>query len=50
MLDGPQRHHTGQALLAKMCEPFSFIPLLHTGVLLGSWQFLTGWHTWAPQR
>ncbi|MBV8347312.1 MAG: glycosyltransferase family 2 protein [Mycolicibacterium sp.] len=40
----------GLALLAAVCEPFSFIPLLHTGALLGWWQFLTGRHTWAPQR
>ncbi len=39
----------GYALLAAVCEPFSFIPLLHTGAVLGWWQFLTG-HTWAPQR
>ncbi|MBV9091327.1 MAG: glycosyltransferase family 2 protein [Mycobacteriaceae bacterium] len=42
--------HVGYALLAAVCEPFSFIPLLHTGALLGWWQFLTGRHTWVPQR
>jgi hypothetical protein len=36
--------------LAAVCEPFSFILLLHTGALLGWWQFITGRQTWVPQR
>jgi hypothetical protein len=40
----------GFALLAAIVEPFTFIPLLHTGALLGWWQFLTGRQTWVPQR
>jgi cellulose synthase/poly-beta-1,6-N-acetylglucosamine synthase-like glycosyltransferase len=40
----------GAALLAALVEPFTFIPLLHTGALLGWWQFLTGRQTWVPQR
>ncbi len=38
------------ALLAALVEPFTFMPLLHTGALLGWWQFLTGRQTWVPQR
>jgi cellulose synthase/poly-beta-1,6-N-acetylglucosamine synthase-like glycosyltransferase len=41
--------HVGAALLAAMLEPVSFIPLLHTGAVLGWWQFLTGRQTWVPQ-
>lgn len=40
----------GAALLLALVEPFTFIPLLHTGALLGWWQFLTGRQTWVPQR
>lgn len=40
----------GSALLAALCEPVSFMPLLHTGALLGWWQFLSGQHAWVPQR
>ena len=40
----------GAALLAALVEPFTFMPLLHTGALLGWWQFLTGRQTWVPQR
>jgi cellulose synthase/poly-beta-1,6-N-acetylglucosamine synthase-like glycosyltransferase len=42
--------HLGAALLSALVEPFTFIPLLHTGALLGWWQFLTGRQTWVPQR
>ncbi|HUL98213.1 MAG TPA: glycosyltransferase family 2 protein, partial [Mycobacterium sp.] len=42
--------HFGTALLAALLEPVTFIPLLHTGALLGWWQFLTGRQTWIPQR
>ena len=42
--------HFGAGLLAALVEPFTFIPLLHTGALLGWWQFLTGRQTWVPQR
>jgi cellulose synthase/poly-beta-1,6-N-acetylglucosamine synthase-like glycosyltransferase len=42
--------HFGSALLAAVVEPFTFIPLLHTGGVLGWWQFLTGRRTWIPQR
>jgi cellulose synthase/poly-beta-1,6-N-acetylglucosamine synthase-like glycosyltransferase len=42
--------HLGTALLAAIVEPFTFIPLLHTGAMLGWWQFLTGRQTWVPQR
>lgn len=42
--------HFGAALLSALVEPFTFIPLLHTGALLGWWQFLTGRQTWVPQR
>ena len=42
--------HLGAALLCALVEPFTFIPLLHTGALLGWWQFLTGRQTWVPQR
>ena len=42
--------HLGAALLSALVEPFTFIPLLHTGALLGWWQFLTGRQTWIPQR
>jgi len=42
--------HFGAALLSALVEPFTFIPLLHTGALLGWWQFLTGGQTWVPQR
>ncbi len=42
--------HVGAALLAALVEPFTFIPLLHTGAVLGWWQFLTGRQTWVPQR
>ena len=42
--------HVGAALLAALVEPFTFIPLLHTGALLGWWQFLTGRQTWVPKR
>ncbi len=40
----------GAALLAALVEPFTFIPLLHVGAVLGWWQFLTGRQTWAVQR
>jgi cellulose synthase/poly-beta-1,6-N-acetylglucosamine synthase-like glycosyltransferase len=40
----------GPGLLAALCEPFGFMPLLHTGALLGWWQFMTGRQTWVPQR
>ena len=40
----------GAGLLAALVEPFTFIPLLHTGAVLGWWQFLTGRQTWVPQR
>jgi hypothetical protein len=39
----------GAALLPALVEPFTFVPLLHTGALLGWWQFLTGRQTWVPQ-
>jgi cellulose synthase/poly-beta-1,6-N-acetylglucosamine synthase-like glycosyltransferase len=42
--------HLGTGLLVALVEPFAFIPLLHTGALLGWWQFLTGRQTWVPQR
>ena len=42
--------HLGAAFLTALVEPFTFIPLLHTGALLGWWQFLTGGQTWVPQR
>jgi hypothetical protein len=42
--------HLGAAVLSALVEPFTFIPLLHTGALLGWWQFLTGRQTWVPQR
>jgi cellulose synthase/poly-beta-1,6-N-acetylglucosamine synthase-like glycosyltransferase len=42
--------HFGAALLLALVEPFTFIPLLHTGALLGWWQFLTGRQAWVPQR
>jgi cellulose synthase/poly-beta-1,6-N-acetylglucosamine synthase-like glycosyltransferase len=42
--------NVGSALMAAVLEPFSFIPLLHTGALLGWWQFLTGRQTWIPQH
>ena len=42
--------HLGAALLAALVEPFTFIPLLHTGAVLGWWQFLSGRYTWVPQR
>jgi cellulose synthase/poly-beta-1,6-N-acetylglucosamine synthase-like glycosyltransferase len=45
---GNTRYSSG--LLAAVCEPFSFILLLHTGALLGWWQFITGRQTWVPQR
>jgi cellulose synthase/poly-beta-1,6-N-acetylglucosamine synthase-like glycosyltransferase len=41
---------TASAVLAALVEPFTFIPLLHTGALLGWWQFLTGRQTWVAQR
>jgi hypothetical protein len=37
------------ALLSALVEPFTFVPLLHTGALLGWWRFLTGRQTWVPQ-
>jgi cellulose synthase/poly-beta-1,6-N-acetylglucosamine synthase-like glycosyltransferase len=40
----------GYAILAAVVEPFTFIPLLHTGALLGWWQFLSGRQTWVAQR
>lgn len=40
----------GAGLLSALVEPFTFIPLLHTGAVLGWWQFLTGRQTWVPQR
>lgn len=40
----------GAGLLAVLVEPFTFMPLLHTGALLGWWQFLSGRQTWVPQR
>jgi cellulose synthase/poly-beta-1,6-N-acetylglucosamine synthase-like glycosyltransferase len=42
--------HFGAGFLSALIEPFTFIPLLHTGALLGWWQFLTGRQTWVPQR
>ena len=41
---------TASAMLAAVVEPFTFIPLLHTGALLGWWQFLSGRQTWVAQR
>lgn len=40
----------GAGLAAALVEPFTFMPLLHTGALLGWWQFLSGRQTWVPQR
>jgi hypothetical protein len=42
--------HLVAAVLSALVEPFTFIPLLRTGALLGWWQFLTGRQTWVPQR
>jgi cellulose synthase/poly-beta-1,6-N-acetylglucosamine synthase-like glycosyltransferase len=41
---------TASAVVAALVEPFTFIPLLHTGALLGWWQFMTGRQTWVAQR
>ena len=39
----------GPAILAALCEPFSFQLLRHTGAALGWWTVLTGTGTWGRQ-
>jgi cellulose synthase/poly-beta-1,6-N-acetylglucosamine synthase-like glycosyltransferase len=44
-----QSEGTAKAILASMCEPFSFQLLRHAGAAWGWWTFLTGQQSWGRQ-